>query len=189
MTDEAICRCRSELLGREHRGSDPAGVVGLAVATLPLPCHARVHSRRVPAVVAHDPSLHQPTNTCQQWWHQRATRFISLGTALLAANVSSCHWPFPCNPCARNSPQSEKRKDLVTRICSEIWHEKIESCWCCGSENIHDDILTSASKALKNFSMSKIDMEHMGQVNLQARIALSKQDKQDHTKGMDSLWG
>lgn len=27
------------------------------MATLPLPCHARVHPRRVPAVVAHDPTL------------------------------------------------------------------------------------------------------------------------------------
>ena len=50
--------------------------------------------------------------------------------------------------------------------------------------DLTEDILTSASKALKNLSMSKIDMEHMGQVNLQIRIALSRQENQDHTKGM-----
>lgn len=35
--------------------------------------------------------------------------------------------------------------------------------------DLTEKILTSASKALRNFSMSKMDTEHMGQVNLQIR--------------------
>jgi len=47
---------------REDRGSHPAGVVGLAVAAL-VARHAGEDLRRVPAVVAHDPALHQHHHT------------------------------------------------------------------------------------------------------------------------------
>lgn len=43
---------------RKDRGRHPAGVVGLAVAAL-VAHHAGEDLRRVPAVVAHDPALHQ----------------------------------------------------------------------------------------------------------------------------------